>query len=275
MKRIVMTSENEFCCKDCHRTYNLDEFSKHDARNAFETGYCPICYDKRRNLGSAFKRIQHAIVDAHLSPEQLRKLTDKKFTQRRTGIAYPVLRIGNSDTIIYGKTRYAAKPIMDDEGEVLTLDGQPLYLTNDIYVKNVEPFFAFLDAFKNDKLDKLDDTLKVYKKRAKFTRPMGSDEIANFDVSVYKQKLAELKQNENVDTEEIEQQARLAAQQTTSEELEKQRKVAEESRKVVVQELESKEPIEPEIQAPVIKTNVISNVEPEREETQEEAQVTE
>jgi hypothetical protein len=76
-----------------------------------------------------------------------------------------------------------------------------------------------------------------------------------------------LKQNEGANAEEIEQQARLAAQQTTPEKLEKQRKAAEESRKVVVQELESKEPVEAEVQAPVIKTNVISNV--EQEENQE------
>lgn len=264
MKRITMTSEHEFACKDCHRIYNLDEFSKHDARNSFETGYCPICYDKRRNLGSAFKRVQHAIVDANLTDDQLRQLTDKKLTQRRTGIAYPVLRIGSTDTLIYGKTRYASKPIMNADGEVMMLDGQPVYLTNDIYVKNVEPFFAFLEAFKNNKLDELDEELKTFKKRSKFTRPTGSSEIANFDVQAYKQKLAELKQNE-VSEEEAEQQASLVARQTTAEELEQKRKAAEENRKVQVQELESKK------KEPVVKTNVISNAQEENSEDTQEA----
>ena len=153
---------------------------------------------------------------------------------------------------------------MNADGEVMMLDGQPVYLTNDIYVKNVEPFFAFLEAFKNNKLDELDEELKTFKKRSKFTRPTGSSEIANFDVQAYKQKLAELKQNE-VSEEEAEQQASLAARQTTAEELEQKRKAAEENRKVQVQELESKK------KEPVVKTNVISNAQEENSEDTQEA----
>ena len=120
-------------CPVCHKffsTKNLTD-AEIDAINA--NGACVKCAPAVtapvKKTVSAFKQVRQMILSANLNTAQVALLMDKSFTQKRTGIAYPMLRTVKADIMKYGKARYAKKTI--------TINNMEYRLTNDIYGRNV------------------------------------------------------------------------------------------------------------------------------------------
>ena len=115
-------------CPSCHKFFSIKKLSALDMKHAQTTGFCPVCFSKRQKTGSAFSRVKTMLLNTVLSEAALEKLQDKEFTQKKTGVAYAIL--SSTPLEIYGKKRYSTKPVV--------INGKTMYISNDIYEKNVD-----------------------------------------------------------------------------------------------------------------------------------------
>jgi hypothetical protein len=115
-------------CPSCHKFFSIKKLSELEMKHAQTTGFCPVCFATRQKKGSAFSRVKTMLLNTTLNEEAIAKLQDKEFTQKKTGVAYAILSATPME--LYGKKRYSTKPVM--------INGKEMYISNDIYEKNVE-----------------------------------------------------------------------------------------------------------------------------------------
>ena len=127
-------------CPVCHKFFSTKNLTDAEIDVINANGACvkcaPVVTAPVKKTVSAFKQVRQMILSANLNTAQVALLMDKSFTQKRTGIAYPMLRTVKADIMKYGKARHAKKTI--------TINNMEYRLTNDIYGRNVSLVKAML-----------------------------------------------------------------------------------------------------------------------------------
>jgi len=100
---------------------------------------------------SARQMAKEMILNTNISSSMLRILQDKRITHKFTGIIYPLIvptDIDDNKLLYAGKRRYGK--------DIITINHKDFYLTNDIYIRNIEPLSKLLA-----KLEKSDDNFDI------------------------------------------------------------------------------------------------------------------
>ena len=161
-KKNIFVENSEFQCVGCGRGLDITAMRAAERAEYKRTGYCPECLarekeikkalaaekraereaakaaaaEKRAKNPSAAARVRTLIENATFNDEQLEQLMDLGLTKTKTKIAYQLLKEidDNADweTEVYfgGAPRYQKTP--------LNINGRRLYMTNNIYQKNIE-----------------------------------------------------------------------------------------------------------------------------------------
>jgi hypothetical protein len=88
---------------------------------------------------SARQVAKEMILNTNISSSMLHTLQDKRITHKFTGIIYPLIVPIDTDDekLLYaGKRRYRR--------DIITIIGRDFFLTNDIYIRNLEPLSKLL-----------------------------------------------------------------------------------------------------------------------------------
>jgi hypothetical protein len=88
---------------------------------------------------SARQVAKEMILNTNISSSMLHTLQDKRITHKFTGIIYPLIVPIDTDDekLLYaGKRRYGK--------DIITINGRKFFLTNDIYIRNLEPLSKLL-----------------------------------------------------------------------------------------------------------------------------------
>ena len=158
-------------CVHCHKLYSMKKMNEEQLANAQATGLCPHCQENEVLMAGAKKAEAKAEVPAKtevakavgpkpgkaireafmnlvsnglINEQTLADFQDKNFILKNAGIKYAFLKKVDSAIIlkeqvkVNGKARYSSKPI--------TIDNRQYLVTNDLYAKNVERFFALAES---------------------------------------------------------------------------------------------------------------------------------
>ena len=155
-------------CEVCNNELNAYTWTSTERATFKRTGMCPTCYqnhikarneriaankarnkatrqavlERRKNNPSAASLVRQMLETATFDDEQLKQVMDFNLTRAKTKIAYPLLKEITSEqdweteTYFSGVSRYQKKP--------LAINDKMLYMTNNIYVKNVPLVKQFL-----------------------------------------------------------------------------------------------------------------------------------